>query len=684
MPIQNSGKISVTDIVEEFSSRLPVDIANFNNITLTDLVNVMGDMIGKSPSDEISFADFYGLSNYRILLANNTFEVITTYSTIIPVASILSGSVDEWSGNLDPLALISVQSPINGTVVLNGSNVEFTSTSDGLGIDAAGFSYTVRNSSNINETGTVSMTVLAIPPIITIPDTLSVRQGETLLTSASNLSNNDIDGQGRALTVTGVSNPVGGTVLLTSGTIEFNSTGLSGEPASFDYTITNGTEIETGKAYITITPLPEKPSLVYWDADEALAATQVISPPSQADVFNSWDRFDGSGYYPGGTTPGGQAADWTLSQNPTRIVQPTNTSSGGGFVSPDKYNDYVFSANVRSDAAGDNDTIGLIAAFTRDGSTNKTLVAARTKGGQEPSNHWGVFYTENGPWTPTWMIASSDMTAGSTASTWAPDYTRIKIQRQGDIITFYTTNWNDVDNFQISSEIVVDLSSDARLASFMGESPYGYYSHSQGGSTYFDVEFNGGLDGETILDAETPAVYLWNGAGWDLSTGPDAVTIQDSIGYIRKVDNPVTGGRFIIKETNVEYLGLLTSMTNLNSSKILNETQHLLINTSTSSVGASNNVRIVGLYETGKEEKNLLSGLPNLNTYSAFDSNNGSTFNSIASTYFNENNLDIVTLQLIDGVVVFDDGIVGKITAVTYNTISYEPSDDFNLWDEGE
>ena len=83
MPIQNSGKISVTDIVEEFSSRLPVDIANFNNITLTDLVNVMGDMIGKSPSDEISFADFYGLSNYRILLANNPFEVITTYSTVL-------------------------------------------------------------------------------------------------------------------------------------------------------------------------------------------------------------------------------------------------------------------------------------------------------------------------------------------------------------------------------------------------------------------------------------------------------------------------------------------------------------------------------------------------------------------------------------------------------------------------
>lgn len=682
MPIQNSGKISVADIVAEFSSRLPADIANLNNVTLTDLINVMGDMIGKSAGDSTSLSDFYGLSNYRILLANNTFEVITTYSTIIPIASILAGSVDEWSGNLDPLTLISVQSPINGTVVLNGTNVEFTSTSGGLGSDAAEFSYTVRNSSNINETGTVSMTVLAIPPIITIPDTLSLRQGETLLTSASNLSNNDIDGQGGTLTVTAVSNPVGGTVLLSSGTIEFNSTGLSGQPASFDYTVTNGTETENGKAYINITPLPEKPSLVYWDADEALAATQVISPPSQADVFNSWDRFDGSGYYPGGTTPGGQAADWTLSQNPTRIVQPTNTGAGGGFVSPEKYNDYVFSANVRSDAAGDNDTIGLIAAFTRDGSTNKTLVAARTKGGQNPSNHWGVFYTENGPWDPTWMIAESDMTAGSTAGTWSPDYTRIKIQRQGDIITFYTTNWNDVNNFQISSEIVVDLTSDARLASFMGESPYGYYSHSQGGSTYFDVEFNGGLDGETILDAETPAVYLWNGAGWDLSTGPDAVTIQDSIGYIRKVDNPVTGGRFIIKETDVQYLGLLTNMTNLDSSKILSETQNIIINTSASSVGAGNNVRIVGLYETGKEEKNLLTNLPNLNTYSAFDSGTGSTFNSIPATYFSDNNLDIITLQLIDGVVVFDDGIVGKVTGVTFNTISYEPSEDYNLWDE--
>ena len=50
--------------------------------------------------------------------------------------------------------------------------------------------------------------------------------------------------------------------------------------------------------------------------------------------------------------------------------------------------------------------------------------------------------------------------------------------------------------------------------------------------------------------------------------------------------------------------------------------------------------------------------------------------------YFVNNNIDINTLQLIGGVVVLSDGIVGKITNITTDTITYEPSDDFKLWDE--
>jgi len=681
MPLQLNGPISVSDIITEFDSRLPEEISNLQNVSLTVLLNQIADILGKSAGETISFSDFHGVSNYRIILPTNSFDVITTYSTTIPVASILTGSVDEWSGNLDPLTLISVQSPINGTVVLNGANVEFTSTSGTLGSDAASFSFTVRNSSNENETGTVSMNVLAIPPIITIPNVLSLRQGETLLTSSSVLSDNDIDGQGRSLTVTGVSNPIGGTVSLNSGTIEFISTGLYGQPASFDYTVTNGTETATGIAYITITPLPETNAYIFAGAPAAMDATTILAPPTEEDTFDSWDRFDGSSYYPGGTTPSGDAAAWVLEENPTRVVQPRNTGAGGGFLSPDKYNDYVFEATVGCDApAYDNDTIGLIAAFARDGSTNKTLVAARTKGGQDPRNHWGVFYTENGPFTPTWLIASSDMTAGSTNSDWWPDQSRIKIQRQGDIITFYTTNWNDVDNYQISSEIIIDLSSDPRLAVFMGESQYGYYSHSQGRSTYFDIDFDGGIDVESILSADG-AVYSWNGTGWDLSTGADSLTVQDKIGYVRKVQNPDTGERFIVKETEIEYLGTLTAMSNIDSDKILNETQNVVINTSTSTAGSLDGARVVGLYQKGVEETNLMSGKPELLTSGDWDS--GSKNHSLSDNqYFSNNNIDINTLQLVDGVVVFSDGIVGKITNIAADTITYFPSDDFKLWDE--
>ena len=426
--------------------------------------------------------------------------------------------------------------------------------------------------------------------------------------------------------------------------------------------------------------MPETYAYIFSGAPAALDATTTQSPPTEEDTFVSWDRFDGSGYYPGGTTPGGDAASWVLAENPTRVVQPANTSYGGGFLSPDKYNDYVFEATVRSDATWDNDTIGLIAAFARDGSTNKTLVAARTKGGQVPTNHWGVFYTENGASSPTWLIASSDMTAGSTNSDWYPDQSRIKIQRQGDIITFYTTNWNDVDNYQISSEIIVDLSSDPRLAVFMGESPYGYYSHSQGGSTYFDIDFDGGIDVETILSADGD-VYSWNGTGWDISTGADSLTVQDKIGYVRKVQNPDTGERFIVKETEIEYLGTLTAMLNIDSDKILNETQNVVINTSTSTVGSLDGARVVGLYQKGVEETNLMSGKPELLTSGDWDS--GSKNHSLSDNqYFSNNNIDINTLQLVDGVVVFSDGIVGKITNIAADTITYFPSDDFKLWDE--
>jgi len=60
--------------------------------------------------------------------------------------------------------------------------------------------------------------------------------------------------------------------------------------------------------------------------------------------------------------------------------------------------------------------------------------------------------------------------------------------------------------------------------------------------------------------------------------------------------------------------------------------------------------------------------------------NNG---NSVGSgTYFSDNNIDIDSLSLVDGTVVFADGTVGVITAITASSISYTVTTDFTIFDE--
>ena len=614
----------------------------------------------------------------EILLTTNTFDVITTFSSIIPAADILVGSVDEYSDNQDPLVLVSVQNPVGGTVTFDGVNVEFTST-NGLS-DPASFEYTVRNTEAVTEDGTVTMNVLPIPPIITVADTFDLRQGEILLSSSTAYLSNDISSVGNTLSIQSVQSPTGGTVSLSGNTVEFISTGLAGQPAGFEYTVTDGSTTSTGDVFINITPLPEIESFIFTNTADALSATATTAPPGPTEVFNTWDRFDGGAFYAGGTTPGGQAADWTLDTANNRIVQPTNTSAGGGFVSPDDYDDYTFEGTVYSATYNtDNDTVGLIAAYTRIGSTNYTLAAVRTKGGQSPSNHWGVIYTENGPWTPTWTLADINMSSGSTGSRWwnsgGQDKAGIRIIRDGDTIKFYSTHWNDENNFQIASEVVVDLNSDSRLAKFKSPKPYGYYSHSQPGSTYADIEFGGGVDSEIIIDAQTGTVYEWDGSSWQTSS----ISIQDTLGYIRKVKNPDTGDRFLIKQNTVEYLGREVATSNYSSSEILSEQQIFVINSVTGGSGVASGTQVVGMYQVGAEEVNILNGLTSLTTSGGYS---GGSQNVGGGTYFSDNGLNINALSLVGGYVAFANGTVARIDGATDSSISYTPTTNYTLYDK--
>jgi len=553
-----NGSAGTYDIYHFPTSQENLDIKFINKTTLSytyggstyTLENIDGmrfKMINTATLLEEKIpASFTAILNdiMTIDITDDNFSVYETKTVIMPIANIMANDTDIMSGGLNPLTLNSISNITLGTAIINGSNIEYTNTDGSVG-DIATITYEAENFDGDITTGTINITIQAIPPIICNPDTFDLQQGETLLLSKAALSDNDVDGfEKYPLVVQTVVNPVNGSVSLNGDNVSFTSTGISGFPAEFDYTVTNtdGT-VGTGKVYINVTPLPPIEALIYAsDVGVQDAIANGYTPPTVADIFNTWARFDGGTLYDDASSSAGGADDWQLLTEPDRILMPTNISPGNGIISPEGFDNYTFEATLFSDNS-DDDTIGLIAAFYRDGSTNKSLNLIRTKGGTAPAKGFGFVYTENG--SDTWTINNIDV--GGVAGGWSSEKSRIKIQRQGDILKAYATEWNDEGNYQVYSEIILDLNSDSRLSVFKGKKPYGYYSYSQANSTYLDVEFTGGLDATKLYDIEGNVLWEYIDGTWT-NTG---TTIQEDLGYVRDCTNPETGITYLIKGDEV-------------------------------------------------------------------------------------------------------------------------------------
>ena len=75
------------------------------------------------------------------------------------------------------------------------------------------------------------------------------------------MTGNDTDIDGGPLTVTAVSGPIGGTVVLNgNNTITFTPTANTSGPASFTYTVSDGAGgTDTATVSITVTPVNDAP-----------------------------------------------------------------------------------------------------------------------------------------------------------------------------------------------------------------------------------------------------------------------------------------------------------------------------------------------------------------------------------------------------------------------------------------
>lgn len=510
----------------------------------------------------------------------STTKVYRGIATEISIATLLDN--DQNNMTSDPLEIIEIKNIENCTAVLNSSTITVTSTSE----DAATASFTyvaqIKDVDLFSVEAAVTVTISELPAVGVVTESYSVQQGATTHIKVSELLSNDI---GTDIELVNCHERIGGSVSRSGNTITFTSTGLAYEVTAFDYTIQDsfGTTA-SGSVSMSVTPLPELEAYVYNDAEDFEEEQATYEPQTMDDVFSSWARFDGNDYFADESevTTSSASGDWVMSSTYDSIYMPTNVTPYNGFLSPQSLENYTFEVTVSSSSGWDNDNVGAVIAFTRqevdtdddgtaDTTYNYTLTAIRNRGGMKPYGSWGVVYNVGeGPTHSNCgldknggkIIQEMDLSSIKATGAWNNHATRIKVVREGDTITCYTTAWDDVDpdtdgnyNYVADSKITFNLSEDTDLEKFSGAKPYGYVTFSEPNSYYEDISITGALEADVMSNIASDGTvtvkkYDEETESWVEKT----TTLQELYGYVRIITNPATGQSFLIKKDSVELI----------------------------------------------------------------------------------------------------------------------------------
>ncbi len=282
--------------------------------------------------------------------------------------------------------------------------------------------------------------------------------------------------------------------------------------------------------------------------------TQQEKEISFADVFNNWQRFSHNGI----NQPANSAEmqNWRYDSSVDNVICTVNSSSYIGFVSTDKYDKYIHEVTLKSTDV-DDDVIGIVIAFAVDETGRQHTLSVVRNRCSNPT--WYMVYDYLLP--TSWIIDSKPIVdgddidyrvAGTTTNTKATAWskvsngTRIKIERNGDIVKATASPYNST-TYAASSAITIDLSSDERLKIFRGACSYGYSCYSQDKSTFSDIKFSGGLDGY-IYDLTSMKVWKYDN-GWKVDSTKN---VLDDIEVGRFIYNDSTKKLFYAEsETNI-------------------------------------------------------------------------------------------------------------------------------------
>lgn len=285
-------------------------------------------------------------------------------------------------------------------------------------------------------------------------------------------------------------------------------------------------------------------------AELALAKNSI---PSMTEIFNTWYRFSHSGSVNYPALPA-ELNGWSLNAQ-GEISSTINSSSYIGFVSPTKHSNFELDVQVRS-SNGDDDAIGIVIAFLKEDGREFTISAVRTLGGWF-SGIWKVFYNANQSDALLLGVAEDDLYWGdgvlgknrATSGAYVQNGgwnradiaagTRIRVTRNGDIITAETSNLGHTELVP-SSKITINLASLPILSRFRKPASYGYSSLSQANSFYNTTSM---VDKENVIvDMTTNTVLSYDGTNW-INTG---ATLSQTVGVNQFVYSKVNKSTYYV------------------------------------------------------------------------------------------------------------------------------------------
>ena len=384
-----------------------------------------------------------------------------------------------------------------------------------------------------------------------VADTVQVDEGEQVVIPAATLLANDYAvPQGGAATVISVGDAVGGTVTLSGTNITFRSTAASTDPASFRYTIQNAIGYTASGLVTMNVTLPVIEAIMVDNTTDLNALTGAGTgyvPPSASEIFNTWQRFshNTSTNYPASAT---EVNSWRYVAASDTIESTVNSGTYIGFISPTLLSNYTMEVTLSS-SDSDNDSIAVVIAFATSGTRGQsdyreyTLSAVRTRGTEAHTQaagvaaQWALVYNYNQ--TGEAMIANGNALLTRTRSGWSGTRTRVRIERRGDQITAFASNWGS-DTVVTGSRLTADLGTNATLNRFQGPRAWGMAALSQLNARFTNRVFSGGLNASVIHDASvSPARVLdYNATSgtWAVRAG---ATPQTVLGCPRGVSRPV-------------------------------------------------------------------------------------------------------------------------------------------------